>query len=149
MNTDKEIAAFVDRMSKRLNDSPKASRRGRHRAAFIAVRPLIEGALGRGHTLKATWEALREEGKLSMTYESFRRYCRAMGLGRGTLPMSSAGHAQAREAGLGRVAAAPPPQPWPPADSVRGGVSAAQPSAANNAQGFRHERVPRTGKIYG
>lgn len=149
MNTDKEIAAFVDRMGKRLNDSPKGSRRGRHRAAFIAVRPLIEAALCSGHTLKATWEALREEGKLSMTYESFRKYCRATGLGRETLPKSSADPPQAGNAGpASRVAAAARQLPSPAASS-RTSTPAELPAAPDGAREFRHERVPRTDKIYG
>ena len=37
----------------------RASHSGRHRAAFTALRPLIEGALARGYTIKATWAALR------------------------------------------------------------------------------------------
>jgi hypothetical protein len=133
MDTDKEITAFVDRITKRQNDNPKASQRGRHRAAFIALRPAVEYALSRGHTLKAIWETLRDEHKASMTYETFRNYCRRAGLGQGT-----GGDVVARAAPSALIPAAsatPPARPQQP-DETR-------------PRGFQHERVPRKKDIYG
>ena len=75
----KEVAAFIASMERRMRD-PSAPARGRHWAAFLAVQPLVEAALARRHTMKATWSELREQGKVSMTYESFRSYCRKAGL---------------------------------------------------------------------
>ena len=90
MKTDSEVTAFREYMAKRLGESPTASRRGKHRVAFLALRPLIEDALVRGYTMKGTWAALREQGRLSMSYQAFRSHCRREGLAAST----SAGHAQ-------------------------------------------------------
>jgi Family of unknown function (DUF5338) len=90
MKTDNEVTAFAEYMAKRLGESPTASRRGKHRVAFIALEPLIEGALVRGYTMKGTWAALREQGRLSMSYQAFRSHCRRAGLPAPT----SAAHAQ-------------------------------------------------------
>jgi hypothetical protein len=82
MNTqDKEVAAFLERMGKQLSDGPGASRSGKHRVAFTALRPLIDGALARGYTMKTTWAALREDKRLSMSYQTFRLHCRRAGIG--------------------------------------------------------------------
>ena len=80
MKTKEEVAAFLERMGKRTSESG-TSHRGMHRIAFTAVQPLIEVVLARGYTMKATWEALREEKKLSMSYETFRMHCRRAGIG--------------------------------------------------------------------
>jgi hypothetical protein len=133
MSTDKEIGAFVDRIATRLNDNPKAPQRGRHRAAFIAVRPLVEGALSRGHTLKATWEALRDERKLSMSYETFRSYCRRARLGGEN----------------GR--AAPDGSELTPRIPAASATRTAPPEQSDEAcpRGFRHQRIPRKQDIFG
>ena len=90
MNTqDKEVAAFLERIGKRLSESPGASRSGKHRVAFTALRPLIDGALASGYTMKATWAALREEKRLAMSYQTFRVLCRRAGIGARFLAMSS------------------------------------------------------------
>lgn len=134
-NNDREIASFVGRMAKRLKDDPGASLSGKHRAAFNAARPLVEGALASGYTVKATWMCLHEEGKLAMTYETFRAYCRQAGLGR-----------RSRRAD----------QPRPSADAHRDGRAPAathltepQVAGSDRSLGFRHERVPRKKEIYG
>jgi hypothetical protein len=80
MKTQEEVAAFLERMGKRTSESG-ASHSGMHRVAFTAVQPLVEGVLARGYTMKATWDALREEKKLSMSYETFRTHCRRAGIG--------------------------------------------------------------------
>lgn len=82
MNTqDKAVAAFLESIDKRLSDGPGASRSGKHRVAFTALRPLIDGALASGYTMKATWAALREEKRLAMSYQTFRLHCRRAGIG--------------------------------------------------------------------
>lgn len=89
MNTEeKELAAFLERIDERLGDSAGAWHSGKHRAAFTALRPFVDAALNRGYTMKATWAELREEKKLSMTYEMFRVYCRRAGVGARFLAMS-------------------------------------------------------------
>jgi len=80
MSTEEELAAFLQRIDKRLSEGPGGPHSGRHRAAFIALRPLIEGALASGFTMKATWAALREEKKLSMSYQTFRTHCSRAGI---------------------------------------------------------------------
>lgn len=81
MSAERELAAFLKRIGERLADSPGGSHSGRHRAAFIALRPLVEGALASGFTMKATWAALREEKKISMSYQTFRMHCWRAGIG--------------------------------------------------------------------
>lgn len=78
---EKKLGAFLERLAKRLSDSPGASHSGKHRVAFTALRPLIDAALGRGYTMKIIWETLREEERLSMSYETFRLHCRRAGIG--------------------------------------------------------------------
>lgn len=123
MATEKELNAFVERVGKR------ASLRGSHRAAFIAVRSLIEGALAAGYPMKTTWQTLHAEGKLTMSYETFRARCREAGLSRRAA--GAGAHAAGRS--LARSGAAPAgPEPFD-----------RQPRA------FRHSAVPATKKIYG
>ena len=78
---EKEVAAFLERIDERLGESAGACHRGKHRVAFTALRPYIDAALNRGHTMKATWATLREKKKLSMTYETFRAHCRRAAIG--------------------------------------------------------------------
>jgi hypothetical protein len=78
---EKELAAFVERINERLGEGAGARHRGKHRVAFTALRPFIDAALNRGHSMKATWATLHEEKKLSMTYETFRAHCRRVGIG--------------------------------------------------------------------
>jgi hypothetical protein len=80
MATEEELDAFLKRIDERLRDSPGASHRGKHRTAFIALRPFIERALAHGHTFRATWAVLREERRLSMSYQTFRLHCRRAGI---------------------------------------------------------------------
>jgi hypothetical protein len=134
MKTAKDIDAFLERIGKRLRESPRASHSGKHRAAFTALRPLIEATLAEGYTMMATWDALREEKELSMSYETFRTHCRGAGIGRGVPKAAPAMH----------------PRPEPPRPA---GAAATRPGTAGPAEatqpGFRHERVPRKKDIYG
>jgi hypothetical protein len=125
--TEKELVAFVERVAKR------ASPRDSHRAVFVGVRPLVEHALAAGHSMKATWDALRAEGKVTMTYETFRAHC--------------------RQAGLGRTAVRPSGDQ---ASSERSSIVTSEPERAavknrpdEPPRGFQHNRVPRKEQIYG
>ena len=131
---EKELEAFLERMRERLSDKPGASHTGKHRAAFTALRPLIEGALAHGYTMKVTWAALREEKKLSMSYQAFRMFCQRAGIGRPQ--RSAASPAQSR------------PDPLRASGAIATGSGAARPTDASE-RGFRHERVPRKRDIYG
>ena len=77
MDTEDEVAAFLELLDKRMSDSGAP---GRHRVAFIALRPLIESLLAKGHTMKSAWASLRAEKKLAMNYQTFRMYCWRAGL---------------------------------------------------------------------
>jgi hypothetical protein len=77
--TKKDVAAFLERMAKRMSENGR-SLSEKHRVAFIALRPAIERALTQGYTMKAVWAALRDENKLSMRYETFRAHCRRAGI---------------------------------------------------------------------
>ena len=127
MRTDKEVEAFVERVVKRLSEAPYAPQNGRHRAAFVAMRPFIAGALANGCPIKAAWATLRDEKKLAMSYQTFRTYCRRAGL---------ASNAEAPSTELSRSGINPAQsRPAAPADMAQ--------------RGFRHERVPRKKDIYG
>jgi hypothetical protein len=127
MRTDKEVAAFVERVVKRMSDAPHAPQNGRHRAAFVALRPLIAGALAGGCTIKAAGATLRDEKKLAMSYQTFRMHCRRAGV---------ASSAEALGTELSRSAKTPAQiRPAVPAETAQ--------------REFRHERVPRKKDIYG
>ena len=134
MKTQKDIDAFLERIGKCLSERPRASHSGKHRAAFTALRPLIEATLAQGYTMMATWEALREENELSMSYETFRTHC--------------------QRAGMMQAVQTPAPGTRPRGESPRPTSAAAvQPGTVGHAdameRGFRHERVPRKKDIYG
>lgn len=125
MATEKETRAFVERVARRT------SQRNSYRATFVALRPLIEGALAAGYSMKTTWETLRGEGKLTMTYETFRVHCRKAGLsGAAPEPMRA------------RVVAEKLPS-----------ATATSPSAVQRPDGrtpaFRHNAAPQKDEIYG
>jgi hypothetical protein len=134
MKTAKDIEAFLERVGKRLSESPRASHSGKHRVAFTALRPLIEAMLGQGYTMMATWDSLREENELSMSYETFRTHCQRAGLYQ---PM----HAPAPNS----LVRSEPPRS---ASAVAARLDTSAPADAPRRE-FRHERVPRKGKIYG
>jgi hypothetical protein len=134
MKTQKDIDAFLEHIGKRLSESPGASHSGKHRAAFTALRPLIEATMAQGYTMMATWDTLREAKELSMSYETFRSHCRRAGIGQAVHPAAPAAHPR-------------------PVSSGPAGASAARPGTVGPAdapeRGFRHERVPRKKDIYG
>jgi hypothetical protein len=133
MGNEDDVAEFVERIEQRLSDGARGSAGGRHRAAFNALRPLIEGALARGYSMRATWAALVEDKRVSMSYQAFRLHCRRAGIGK-------------------RVQSSKPTQAAtvPQRPTVAAGP---QPSASVDgepkARGFRHDRVPRKDDIYG
>ena len=137
-NINKDLNAFVSRVAKHVSADANARRRGRHRAAFIALRPHVEASLNGGHTMKATWETLRAEGRLSMTYETFRTHCRRARVGQEAAlsPASTASPAAESRVAPPR---APGTMPRP----------AEQPVKSDPRPGFQHERVPQKDEIYG
>ena len=131
MKTDSDTEAFLEYIGKRLSENPRASHSGKHRAAFTALRTLIEAALAQGYTMRATWSALREKKQLSMSYETFRTHCRRAGIGEAQAPVPQLRPDVARSAD---------PAPGRPAASASSDVP---------HHVFRHERVPRKKDIYG
>ena len=55
---------------------------GRNRAFVHEWKELIADQLARGYTWKVIWSALKEMECTVMSYNSFRRHCRAIGLER-------------------------------------------------------------------
>ena len=50
MKTDTDSEAFLEYIGQRLSENPRASHSGKHRAAFTALRTLIEAAFFEGYT---------------------------------------------------------------------------------------------------
>ena len=113
MKTGKDIDAFLERIGKRLNESPRASHSGKHRAAFTALRPVIEATLAQGYTMMATWDSLREEKKLSMSYETFRTHCRRAGIGQAVRTAAPASAPASGAAAAGRCSGGSTRHCWP------------------------------------
>ena len=134
MKTDSDSEAFLEYIGKSLSEAPGASHSGKHRAAFTALRSLIEAALAQGYTMRATWSALREKKQLSMSYETFRTHCRGAGMRQAVQAAMPAMH--------------PRPEPARSAHPAPVGPAAATPSHVPD-RGFRHDRVPRKKDIYG
>src|SRR5690242_17439553 len=63
-DVDKEVAIFIARVGEHVKHQPKASLTSKHRAVFLALRPLVQGALASGYTMKAAWATLRTDGKI-------------------------------------------------------------------------------------
>jgi hypothetical protein len=128
--TKKETTAFIERVAS------QASQRNSYRATFVALRPLIEGALAAGYSMKTTWEALCAEGKLTMTYETFRVHCRKAGLG-SAAPGATRAQAQAE--------ARPHAKPMQKPIAKRVDELAAE----GRASVFQHSAMPQKSEIYG
>jgi hypothetical protein len=124
VSTEKETMAFVERVASR------ASLRNSYRATFVALRPLVEGALAAGYSMKTTWETLRAESKLTMTYETFRVHC--------------------SKAGLGHAAQDPPRVRAQADEQRRAAVASASPlqRSEERAPSFRHNAMPQKDEIY-
>jgi len=121
-----------------LKHQAKASLTSKHRAAFLALRPLVQGALASGYTVKATWATLRADGRISMTYETFRLHCRRAGLGRAPPENGRVNHRIQGAEGALSASGGPPRAIDPP-----------QKRSYERPPGFHHERVPRKNEIYG
>lgn len=68
-------------LSERIADSAlknSIGRNGRNRAAFILIRGEVSNAVENGYSLLAIWETLHDEGRISYTYQTFRRYARLL-----------------------------------------------------------------------
>ena len=100
---------FLDRLQE-LAAASCNTRSGRHRAAFLAVRELVETALGNGYAAKLIWRQLSNEGRIAMNYATFRGHCRAQGLTRRSMP-KAAGAATHNESAVQRYVHSSVPRP--------------------------------------
>jgi hypothetical protein len=58
------------------------SRNGTNRAAFLALRGDVKEALADGWPIRAIWETLHEERKITFSYSAFCRYVKRLVVGR-------------------------------------------------------------------
>lgn len=75
------------RIAARIQRKPDASTTARNRSAFLSLRNEIQQAYTDGWSLLAIWKTLHDEGRVSFTYQAFRRYAHQLI----DLPMSASG----------------------------------------------------------
>ena len=66
-----------ERIAERVKKDPGKSKRS-NRMIFVALRGEIEKALNDGWTVKVIWETLREEEKVTFSYQAFNRYVKQL-----------------------------------------------------------------------
>ena len=69
--------SLSERIAERVKKEPGKSKRS-NRMIFIALRGEIEKALSDGWTVKVIWETLREEEKITFSYQAFNRYVKQL-----------------------------------------------------------------------
>ena len=106
---------------------------GQYRAELQRYRASIQRVLECGYTLKLAWESFVEVTGSSISYQSFRRHCRALGIERR--------RAKRQGADRGRGAGAPERSALPPkAETARFG---------SELPVFQHSPVPELDQVYG
>lgn len=70
-----------ERIAERMAKKPPA-RADQNRATFIALRREIKASLEDGWPVKTIWETLKEEGKVTFSYQAFRGYVNRLILGK-------------------------------------------------------------------
>lgn len=63
-----------ERICKRILSDPSAPKSQKNRAAFLAYRDEIEAALADGWSILAVWRMMSDDGRITFTYQSFRKY---------------------------------------------------------------------------
>lgn len=63
--------SLCDRIAQRESQKEKTCN-SKNKVAFIALQKDIELALASGWSMKVIWETLKEEGKISFSYKTFR-----------------------------------------------------------------------------
>ena len=66
-----------ERIAERVKKDPGKSKRS-NRMIFVALRGEIAKALNDGWTVKVIWETLREEEKVTFSYQAFNRYVKQL-----------------------------------------------------------------------
>jgi hypothetical protein len=69
--------SLSERIAERVKKDPGKSKRS-NRMIFVALRGEIEKALNDGWTVKVIWETLREEEKVTLSYQAFNRYVKQL-----------------------------------------------------------------------
>ena len=69
--------SLSERIAERVKKDPGKSKRS-NRMIFIALRAEIEKALNDGWTVKVIWETLRDEEKITFSYQAFNRYVKQL-----------------------------------------------------------------------
>ncbi|MEX5329654.1 TraK family protein [Pseudomonas paraeruginosa] len=80
------MRTLSERIAERIQRKPTASAALRNRSTFINLRNEIQRAYTDGWSLLAIWKTLHDEGRISFTYQAFRRYAHQLI----DLPMPSA-----------------------------------------------------------
>lgn len=57
-----------------INQAEKKTKRSSAKTVFISLKNDIKEALDAGWSMKAVWETLTDEGKISFGYKAFRHY---------------------------------------------------------------------------
>lgn len=68
------MRTLSERIAERIQRKPTASAALRNRSTFINLRNEIQRAYTDGWSLLAIWKTLHDEGRISFTYQAFRRY---------------------------------------------------------------------------
>jgi hypothetical protein len=151
-----ELAAWVRESDQRRDNSSKKKRRlDQHQVAFLAARPDVITGLEAGYSLCTIHEHLRAKGRVTCTYETFRKFANrhcleALPQRRGRKPVPIVGAARARAAG---VVARETPHPAAPAAgdrserNPRAESAAGQPQARSRPVGsFKFDPNPKSDK---
>lgn len=72
------MGTLSERIAARTQLKPTASTAARNRSVFISLRKEIQQAVTDGWSLLAIWKTLFDEGRISFTYQAFRRYARKL-----------------------------------------------------------------------
>ena len=67
------MKSLSERIADRLNSKKEISGAG-NKAVFLALKMDIEEAIKAGWSLRQIWQTLRDEQKITFTYETFRKY---------------------------------------------------------------------------
>lgn len=72
------MGTLSERIAERIQNKPAASTAARNRSTFLFLRKEIQQAYTDGWSLLAIWKTLSDEGRISFTYQAFRRYARQL-----------------------------------------------------------------------
>lgn len=72
------MRTLSERIAERIQNKPAASTAARNRSTFLSLRKEIQQAYTDGWSLRAIWKTLFDEGRISFTYQAFRRYARQL-----------------------------------------------------------------------